>query len=104
MIETNFRITKNYVFEIFSPERNAYFQCWIEGAEGAATLEIFDTPSAEETLDEDFSILPAGNENSNYRVIADNVLQLFNITTAKWHTVYFSGANPTFTINQEGEI
>lgn len=84
----NFRITTDYILELFDVSTNNYFKIWIAGNDGSAALKIdsiADTTSV--ALNITTKAIPNGNENSNYRVVS-SLLQIYNVDTAKWHTIF----------------
>ena len=108
----NFRITTSYVFEIFNTDTGLFHQVWIEGEEGKAKIALAkEGDTSQEVLDWDFAKDQIPNvpiefsEFSNDRVNDDNELQLLNVTTEKFHTLYIGGDadKPTLSISQEGE-
>lgn len=105
----NFRVTTNYILELLNTDDDLYYQFWVAGQDGKAQLVIASTPdTASEEIDWDYSIdqlpIPPDGEEQNYR-IESQILQIYNVDTTKWHTLYITGedGNPSLSISEDGE-
>lgn len=108
----NFRVTTDYVLELYCIDDGLFHKVWISGDDGNPTLEIdlkADTESLE--LNYPYSIyqLPippdSAKDTANYNVDYSQILRILNTTTGLWHTVSVGGdsANPTFKIAKNGD-
>lgn len=103
-MESNFRITTDYIFELYDTNTGKFYKCWIEGEDGAAAIKIASVPDTEGVAIEiTAKCIPDGNENSNYR-ITSSVLQIYNVDTQKYHTIFITGneKRTAFSISPNG--
>ena len=103
-MESNFRITTDYIFELYDTNTGEFYQCWIGGEDGAAAIKIASVPDTEGVAIEiTAKYIPDGNENSNYRIIS-SVLQIYNVDTQKYHTIFITGneKRTAFSISPNG--
>lgn len=109
--KSNFRVTTEYILELLNVSDGNFYSLFVSGSDGAAKLEIADSPDVDsEELEWNYILFqlpePPVGSNSNYRKKDDQTLQIYNITTAKWHTLFIGGTknNPQLSIAQEGEV
>lgn len=108
----NFRITTDYILQIFNVTTQGFHTIWVAGEDGKATLQSAKNADSTSTeLDWDYQVFqlpdpPLDSTTTNYRKTNNNVLQLLNVDTKKWHTLFISGNknNPKFSISKQGEI
>lgn len=101
----NFRITTDYIFELYDVDTNSYYSCWVEGQDGSAAIKISQVADTSGVAIEiTSSNIPDGNESSNYR-IKSGILQIYNIDTKKYHTIFIIGdsSRTAVSISQIGE-
>lgn len=103
----NIRITTDYTFEVLNVDNGGFYPIWIKGDEGALQIAWADTPDttgvAMELPD---GQIPAGTDNSNYRIDSSGSFQLYNVDNGKWYNVWVRGElgqPPQFCIHEEGE-
>jgi hypothetical protein len=103
----NFRITTDYVLEIYNSDTESYYPIWVGETDGKAYIEVSseaDTTSSELFWDYVNNQLPnpseSEQETSNYRITEVQALQLLNPTTGKYHTINiaFGKDNPLFNV------
>lgn len=105
-METNFRITTSYIFELYNDTTQNYHMVWLMGQDGKVTFAASRTADTQGVaLDFEIDRFPQGTNDSNYRLNQDNRFQLYNTTTAKWHSIWVSSATgkPALKIEQIGE-
>lgn len=108
---SNFRVTTEYILELLNVSDGNFYSLFVSGSDGAVKLEIADSPDVDsEELEWNYILFqlpePPAGSNSNYRKKDDGTLQLFNTTTAKWHTIFIGGTknNPQLSVAAEGEV
>lgn len=88
---SNFRITTDYIFELYDVKTNKFYKVWVAGEDGHAQLRKDVNPDEDGVaLDIDPRVFPSGNIGSNYRV-KNNILQIYNVDTHKYHSIFISG-------------
>lgn len=108
----NFRVTTEFVLQLFNVTTQSYHSIWVSGQDGSATLNSSEYgDSTSEALEWDYQVYqlpdpPLNSTSTNYRKNNNNVLQLLNVDTNKWHTLFISGGinNPTFSIAKIGDL
>ena len=105
----NFRVTSAYILELLNTDDNQYYQFWASGQDGKARINVASVPdTTTAVLDWDYAAfqlpIPPEEEEQNYRIIGQT-LQIYNVDTTKWHTLYISGeqGNPALSISMDGE-
>lgn len=104
-MDNNFRITTDYIFELFDEISEQFYEIWVSGQDGFAQLRFAENPDTTGVaLDIDPRNFPLGNDNSNYRV-KYGMLQILNVDTNKFHTIFINGIGNSIeiSISQIGE-
>lgn len=108
---SNFRVTTEYILELLNVSDGNFYSFFASGVDGNVKLNIACAPDiSSQELDWNYILFqlpePPVGSNSNYRKKDDQTLQIYNITTAKWHTLFIGGTknNPQLSIAQEGEV
>ena len=111
-METNFRITTGYIFELYNPNSNSgnggFHEVWISGAEGSLQISVAEQPDntgVEMDLPDNIIPSPPTGVNSNYRLDNAGNFQLYNTSNGLWYNVWIKGEldnPPQFYIYQEG--
>lgn len=102
----NFRITTDYILQWFNITTQLYHTVWCAGVDGKVQYKVAAIGDSTSTaLEIVGGVIPNGLPESNYRITADNVIQLANTTTKKWNTPLLSGigSSITFRMSQIGE-
>lgn len=107
----NFRITTDYILQIFNDTTQSYHSIWIGERNGKYCIEVAaDSDTTSVALDWNYANQQLPNPSkeqqatSNYRITEFQSLQLLNPTSGKYHTINitFSKNNPLFNVG-EGE-
>lgn len=110
----NFRITTDYVLELYCVDDGLFHKIWIEqDRDGNPTLGIAKEADTESEAIEDwdftknqFPTPPESAKNTtNYNVDYSQIIRILNTTTGLWHVVSVGGDldNPTFEIAKNGD-
>lgn len=109
----NFRVTTDYQLEIAdSSSTTNYYLIWVKGtAMDLTRLMIATTPDTTSVAlvypfsSRQLPTPPATAANANYRLKEESILQILNVDTNLWHTLYINNneSNPTLSVAQEGE-
>ena len=102
---SNFRITTDYIFELYDVDTDSYYSCWVEGQDGYAVIKISEVADTSGVAIEITSNnIPDGTDSSNYRT-KSGMLQIYNVDTKKYHTIFITGdsSRTAVSISQTGE-
>lgn len=104
----NFRITTDYILQIFNVTTQGYHTIWMGELNGEKYIEVSPEPDTTSiALEWDFIInqFPSPSDfkatTSNYTISDGGVLQLLNPNTNQYYSIdiVFSKNNPIFNIN-----
>lgn len=110
----NFRITTDYVLELYCVDDGLFHKIWIEqNGEGNSALFVATDADTTSKEIEDWNYIKyqfpsppeSAKDTTNYNIDYNQTIRILNITTGLWHVVSIGGSadSPTFEIAKNGD-